>query len=49
MLALGTWCMFRFSLDASAARCPSVCLMRQTVPKGRSALEGSGLNRGFIL
>ncbi len=36
-------------MDASAARCPSVCLMRQTVPNGRRALEGSGLNRGYIL
>ena len=24
-------------------------LMRQTVPKGRRALEGSGLSKGFIL
>ena len=41
--------MFRFSSDASAVRCPSVCLMKQTVPKGKKALDGSELNRGFIL
>ena len=32
----------------SAARCPSVCLIRQTVPKGRRTLDGSRLNMGFI-
>ena len=31
---------------AREARCPSVCLIMHTAPKGRRALVGSGLNSG---
>jgi len=39
MEAFETWWMFKFSLDARVARCPSVCLIKHTVPKGRRALD----------